>query len=96
MSEMFFELPFIVIHPVNLNSIESIKEPIRAELTKSFNFKFAPSNIHLAVVIPRGGYCVGQMIELLIEIENLGRNRVKFLKVVLKKIVVFTRYVQLD
>ncbi|XP_070504688.1 arrestin domain-containing protein 2-like [Chironomus tepperi] len=90
-SEMFFELPFIVICPINLNEIApGLKDPVRQELSKSFNFNIASSDINLVAVIPQGGYVVGQSIEVLIQVENLGKTRVKYLKISLKKVVLLT------
>ncbi|KAG5666807.1 hypothetical protein PVAND_014817 [Polypedilum vanderplanki] len=86
-SELFFDLPFIVIHPINLNSIyPSLNEPIKVELAKKFNFNLASSDLNMMVVVPQGGYVAGQAIEVLVQIENLGRTRVKYVKIALRKI----------
>jgi hypothetical protein len=85
-SELFFELPFVVIHAIDLNDIRpSLNEPIKMELEKSFNFNFAASDLNMMVVIPQGGYVAGQAIEVLVQVENLGRTRVKYVKIKLRK-----------
>lgn len=87
---MSFELPFTVICPLNLNRVTpSLASPTKIELEKSFNFKIAPSDLNMMAVIPQGGFVPGQSIEVLVHVENLGRNRVKYLKIALKKICVY-------
>jgi hypothetical protein len=85
-SELFFELPFVVIHAINLNAFfPSLNEPIKVELAKSFNFNFASSDLNMMAVIPQGGYTAGQTIEVLVQVENVGRTRVKYVKIALRK-----------
>lgn len=91
-SELTFELPFIVVCPLDLNKVTpSIATPQKLELGKNFNFQLASSDLNMMAVLPQGGYVPGQLIEILVQIENKGRTRVKYLKIALKKISIFTR-----
>jgi hypothetical protein len=91
-SELFLERPFIVIHPNDLNShAASIGEPLNVQLEKSFNFNITSCDLSMNVVIPQKGYCGGQIIEILTQIQNFGRVRVKYVKIRLKKILIITR-----
>lgn len=44
----------------------------------------------MMAVMPQGGYVAGQIIEVLVQVENLGRAKVKYLKITLRKICVLT------
>lgn len=91
-SELFIEHPFVIIQPINLNEVvPSLGDPIKIELEKSFNFNLASSDLNMMSIIPQGGYVVGQSIEVFTQVENLGKSKVKYLKISLKKIVDFKR-----
>lgn len=82
----------MIIQPINLNEVvPSLGDPIKIELEKSFNFNLASSDLNMMSIIPQGGYVVGQSIEVFTQVENLGKSKVKYLKISLKKIVDFKR-----
>lgn len=92
-SELTFELPFIVICPLDLNKITpSLATPQKMELERNFNFQIASSDLNMMAVVPQGGFVPGQSIEVLVQIENRGKTKVKYLKISLKKIVIFKRF----
>lgn len=90
-SELTIELPFVVFQPLDLNLVTpSLAIPQKLELGRSFNFQLASSDLNMMAVIPLGGYVAGQSIEVLVQVENRGKTRVKYLKIYLMKIVIYT------
>lgn len=75
-----------------------MQDPLKLDLEKSFCCWCCKSGpLHAEVIIPAGGYVPGQSIPISADIDNASNVKVDQLRVILRKIVVFsTNYPRRD
>ncbi|XP_066994415.1 arrestin domain-containing protein 17 [Anabrus simplex] len=81
---------FTVISPVDLNTHETAKNPVKMEKEKFFCClccKSGPATLVLS--LPVGGYVPGQAIPVTVEMDNTSNVEVTLVKCILRKVVTF-------
>ncbi|XP_069695121.1 arrestin domain-containing protein 17-like [Periplaneta americana] len=82
---------FTVISPLDLNTHQTAKEPVKKEVSKHFGFccwKSGPLTMTLS--LPVGGYVPGQDIPITVDIENGSDVPIREVKCTLRKLLTFT------
>lgn len=82
---------FTVVSPLDLNTHQTAKEPVKKEVSKHFGFccwKSGPLTMTLS--LPVGGYVPGQDIPVTVDIENGSDVPIREVKCTLRKLLTFT------
>lgn len=83
---------FTVIKPLDLNWIvPRLNFPFTMETVKKFWYPFGSSNnkLHMTATIPISGFVAGQDVNVVAEINNQSKIEVVYLKISLKRIIVY-------
>ncbi|KAJ2949374.1 hypothetical protein O0L34_g15287 [Tuta absoluta] len=79
------EEAFEVVAPLDLNTLEDVKQPIYLEFEETYSCCCSSSPMHLRIHIPASGFCPGQAIPINISAENESNVEIKKITIELVK-----------
>ncbi|KDR23481.1 arrestin domain-containing protein 17-like [Zootermopsis nevadensis] len=82
---------FTVISPLDLNTHQTAKEPVKKEVSKHFGFCcWSSGPLTMTLSLPVSGYVPGQDIPITVDVENNSDVPIREVKCTLRKLLTFT------
>ncbi|KAG5669575.1 hypothetical protein PVAND_017462 [Polypedilum vanderplanki] len=89
-SNSIYEYPFLVTRHVDLNEIIGLDRPLLKVTAKEFTIDFTSKSLYMSAMISQQGFVPHQIIDVRTQIDNRSIVYVKYVKISLKKITIFT------